>query len=308
LDVGVPGSLVGISVPATREHTVNNPAEQTAIGPMVIVAADQYAPVPLINDPWAGRMLPAGGRLAAWLARWSPGRRLFITVTERRIHGGWANFLCRKRYIDDQLVSAVARGIDAVVILGAGYDTRAYRLPELAGIPVCEVDLPGNIARKAAAVRRCFGRVPPSVRLLAVDFETDDLGESLRREGFGSDKRIFYVWEGVTLYLTESAVRKTMHDLADAAPGSGLVFTFIRKDFLDGEAMYEARGIYEEVVVKRDLWHFGLHPEQVAGFLAEFGWREVEQVGPAEYSARYLKPAGRDEPVSELERVVYAER
>jgi O-methyltransferase involved in polyketide biosynthesis len=61
-------------------------------------------------------------------------------------------------------------------------------------------------------------------------------------------------------------------------------------------------------VVKRGLWHFGLHPDQVGGFPAEYGWREVEQVGPDEYTTRYLKPAGRDEFVSELERVVYAER
>jgi methyltransferase (TIGR00027 family) len=67
-------------------------------------------------------------------------------------------FSCRKRYIDDQLVSAVAKGVDAVVILGAGYDTRPYRFPELAGIPVCEVDLPTIIARKAA------GRSPPPRR------------------------------------------------------------------------------------------------------------------------------------------------
>jgi methyltransferase (TIGR00027 family) len=194
--------------------------------------------------------------------------------------------LSRKRYVDDQLLNAVAEDIDAVVILGAGYDTRAYRLPELAAIPVCEVDLPGNIARKAAAVRRCFGRVPVGVRLLAVDFETDSLAERLSREGFGADKRIFYIWEGVTPYLTEAAVRTTMTHLAGAAPGSRLVFTFIRKDFLDGQEMYGAQGIYEEVVVKRRLWHFGLHPEQVAGFLAEFGWREIEQVGPDEYAVR----------------------
>jgi O-methyltransferase involved in polyketide biosynthesis len=61
-------------------------------------------------------------------------------------------------------------------------------------------------------------------------------------------------------------------------------------------------------VVKRGLWHFGLHPEQVAGFLAEFGWREIEQVRPDEYAVRYLRPAGRDECVSEIERAVYAER
>ena len=74
-------------------------------------------------------------------------------MTEKRIPGGWAAFLCRKRYVDDQLVNAVTEGIDGVVILGAGYDTRAYRLPELAGIPVCAVDLPGSVARKAAALR-----------------------------------------------------------------------------------------------------------------------------------------------------------
>ena len=58
----------------------------------------------------------------------------------------------RKRCIDDQLVNAVAKGLDAVVILGAGYDTRASRLPDLVGVPIiCEVDLPTNIARGAAS-------------------------------------------------------------------------------------------------------------------------------------------------------------
>jgi O-methyltransferase involved in polyketide biosynthesis len=85
-------------------------------------------------------------------------------------------------------------------------------------------------------------------------------------------------------------MRSTMGHLADAAPGSRLVFTFIRKDLLDGQEMYGAQGIYEEVVVKRGLWHFGLHPEQVAGFLVEFGWREIEQVGPDEYAVCYLRP------------------
>jgi methyltransferase (TIGR00027 family) len=204
----VPGSLVGISISATTEHIVNNPAEQTAIGPMVIVAADQYETSPLVHDPLARKILPPGGRFAASLARLPPARRAFKAVTERRIRGGWAGFLSRKRYVDDQLVNAVAKGIDAVVILGAGYDTRAYRLPELAGIPVCEVDLPGNITRKAAAVRRCFGRVPPGVKLLAVDFETGNLADRLRQEGFQPGKRIFYVWEGVTPYLTEPYGRR----------------------------------------------------------------------------------------------------
>jgi methyltransferase (TIGR00027 family) len=287
---------------------VNNPAEQTALGPMIIVAADQNESVPLVHDPWAQRLLPASGRVVAALTRLTAVRRSLIAVTEKQFRGGWASFLCRKRYIDDQLVNAVPKGIDAVVILGAGYDTRAYRLPELAGIPVCEVDLPANIDRKAAAVRRCFGRIPPDVALVPIDFETDDLADCLARKGFDRGMRTFYVWEAVTQYLSEPAVRKTMEHLAGAAPRSGLAFTYVRQDFLNGQSMYGAERAYKVYVEKHGLWKFGLHPEEVAGFLAEYGWRECEQVGPDEYDARYLQPAGRQLAASEIERAVYAER
>ncbi len=287
---------------------MSNAAEQTALGPMVIVAAEQHEPSPLIRDPWAQRLLPLSGRIAAGITRWSPARRAMIAATEKKFPGGWSSILCRKRYIDDQLVNAVAKGIDVVVILGAGYDTRAYRLPELAGIAVCEVDLPTNIARKAAALRRCFGRVPPAVTLLPVDFETDDLGDRLDHAGYGPGVRTFFVWEAVTQYLTEAAVRKTLHHLADVAHGSCLAFTYVRKDFLDGSSPYGAQGTYQDFVVKQGLWRFGLLPEQVAGFLAEYGWHEREQAGPDEYNARYLQPAGRHSPASEIERAVYAER
>jgi O-methyltransferase involved in polyketide biosynthesis len=60
-------------------------------------------------------------------------------------------------------------------------------------------------------------------------------------------------------------------------------------------------------VVDSPLWRFGLHPDDVGPLLAEYGWRELDQVGPAEYAARYLRPAGRDSAVSEIERAVCAE-
>jgi methyltransferase (TIGR00027 family) len=304
---GEPGSLVGIRT-ADQESTMKNGADQTAVGAMVIVAAEQYEPSPLIYDPWAKRLLPLSGRIAAGITWWSPARRAMIAAAEMKWAGGWASVLCRKRYIDDQLVNAAIRGIDAVVILGASYDTRAYRVPEIAEIPVWEVDLPTNVTRKAAALRRCFGRVPPGVTLLPVDFETDNLGDRLDSVGYVPGSRTFFIWEAVTQYLTESAVRKTLQALADAAPGSALAFTFIRNDFLDGIATYGAQTAYQDFVVKRRLWEFGLQPEQVAGFLAEYGWHEAEQVGPGEYHARYLQLAGRNTRASEIERAVYAER
>jgi methyltransferase (TIGR00027 family) len=285
-----------------------NGPDRTALGPMVIVAVDQFDPSPLIHDPWAAKLLPLGGRLAVMLAKWPPARRSTIKATEKKLPGLWASMLCRKRYIDDKLHDAVQEGIDAVVMLGAGFDTRAYRVPGLAGIPVWELDLPANIARKKAALRRCFGRIPDGVTLVPIDFETQDLDEELTRHGYRPGSRTFVAWEAVTQYLTEAGVRRTLERLAHAGPGSRLVFTYVRQDFLDGAATFGAEAAYQEFVVRRRLWRFGLDPEQVAGLLAEYGWTEAEQLGPREFTARYLEPAGRRLPVSEIERSVHAVR
>jgi O-methyltransferase involved in polyketide biosynthesis len=82
---------------------VKNPATQTALGPMVIVAVDQYENPPLVQDELAYQMLPARGKVVVIAAKWLPLRRLLIGATERKIPGLWASMLCRKRYIDEQL-------------------------------------------------------------------------------------------------------------------------------------------------------------------------------------------------------------
>lgn len=286
---------------------MNRDATQTAIGPMVIVAAEQYEPAPLIRDPWARYLLPAGARLAAAAARWSVARHSLMAATDKKFPGGWASFLCRKRYIDDCLHEGLRSGIESVVILGAGYDTRAYRIPELTEMAVCEVDLPANIAAKTAAVRRTFGDVPPHVTLLPMDFEADEMSTRLSDAGFDQSRPVFYIWEAVTQYLTEAAVRTTMDYLSGAASGSALAFTYVRKDFLDGRETYGAPIAYREFVTK-DLWKFGWAPQEVAPFLAEYGWTERDHVGEVEYRQRYLVPAGRTLAASPIERAVYARR
>jgi O-methyltransferase involved in polyketide biosynthesis len=105
------------------------------------------------------------------------------------------------------------------------------------------------------------------------------------------------VWEAVTQYLTQDGVRQTFEVLAGAPPGSQMVFTYIRQDFLDGTVFYGGQAAYREFVQKRRLGRFGLLPEQVAGFLAPYGWTEVEQARPREFTARYPQPSGRLMPV-----------
>jgi methyltransferase (TIGR00027 family) len=284
-----------------------NPAAQTAFGPMVLAAVEQNEPPGrrLVDDDLADLFLPATQRWLVAATRAAPIRRLMIRGSEFTAPGIWVNMACRKRFIDDKLKEAL-EGIDAVVILGAGLDTRPYRLTRQRRIPVFEVDLPVNIARKAKTVRRVLGEPPLSVRMVALDFERDDLLTSLAEHGYHTDYRAFFICEGVTQYLTEGGVRRTLEGLRAAAPDSRLLFTYVRRDFIDGTNLYGTRTLYRNV--RQKLWRFGLEPDEVAGFIGDYGWRLVEQAGPDEFVQRYVEPTGRNLPASQLEWSACAEK
>jgi methyltransferase (TIGR00027 family) len=289
---------------------MTNPAAGTAYGPMMLVASEQYYPRDrrVVQDDLAFRFLPSGTQAVAKLARWSPFRSLAFHLSERRAHGVWGSVLCRKRFIDDKFLEAVSAGIQAVVNLGAGMDTRAYRSSAAGALPVFEADLPENIEYKREIVRGVFGKVPANVHLVPVDFDTQDLESCLTAQGYPVGCKSFFIWEAVTQYLTEEGVRKTMDFLSKAGRGSRLVFTYIREDFILGTNRYGLDALYGAYRGENPIWHFGLAPERVPAFLEPYGWKELEQAGTREYAQRYLKPIGRALPVMEIERAVYAEK
>ena len=286
-----------------------NAAAQTAFGPMVLVALEQSEPPGrrLVDDDLAARFLPAPTR---WLVTATPPnlmRRLAMAVMDREGPGLWASMNCRKRYIADKVTESLD-GIDAVVVLGAGFDTLAYRLAKKTGIPIFEVDQPINIDRKAAAVQRALGQQPASVRLVPLDFERDDVLNVLAEHGYRPDSRTFFVWEAVTQYLSPEAVDATLERLRRATPGSRLVFTYVQRDFIDGTNLYGAEALYRRFRRRAQLWRFGLPPDEVATFLAGHGWRLAEQAGPDLILHRYVEPTGRNLTVSPIEWSAYAEK
>lgn len=286
-----------------------NPAAQTAFGPMVQVAVEQYEPVHrrLVDDDLAASILPFGQRAVVHAMRWPLLRRMMIRAGEAAVPGAWTIATCRKRFIDDMLAEALPE-IDAVVILGAGMDTRALRLACGSDLPAFEVDLPVNIARKRAAAQRAVPTIPTSHHLVAVDFERDDLIGALSDHGYRPDDRTFFVWEGVTQYLTEDAVRTTLTALQGAPAGSRLAFTYVRADFIDGSHMYGAALLYKRFRQRRQVWKFGLDPGEVDAFVGSHGWRVLEQAGPGYYQQHYIRPAGRDLTASDLEWTAYCEK
>src|SRR4029453_15267067 len=148
----------------------------------------------ILDDPYAKLFL---GRLArAALASWDASGKLG-EFAARLSPGMAADVLTRPRFFDDCLQRALAAGVGQLVLLGAGYDSRAYRFAaQLKGRPVFEVDFPATSRRKARISSRPPAGLPSAdVRRIEIDFETDSLTERLREAGFSRRTRAFVVWE-----------------------------------------------------------------------------------------------------------------
>jgi methyltransferase (TIGR00027 family) len=285
-------------------------AAGTALGPTFIAATEQFLPPAqrILDDPMALSMLTGSARFFANLCKWKWARRLIFNETERKGPGVWGGILCRKRFIDEAVFSSAKAGIAALVILGAGYDTRGARFATSAGLPAFELDLPENVAAKRAVLEKVFGSVPVALHLVPVDFETTDLNAILADNGHDPDAKTIFVLEGVTQYLTEPAIRTMFDFLARAATGSRLVFTYVPADFIAGSNMYNDATIYRYYVEGYKIWHYGLDPQELPAFLSSYGWRLIEDVEAKDHRRRYLEPAGRELPIMEIERIVLAEK
>lgn len=142
----------------------------------------------------------------------------------------------RTAAIDDVLRGAVRASIRQVVLLGAGLDARAWRLPELDALTVYEVDHPATQAHKRARVAAfaSAGRLgtPPGLRYCALDFETERLVDVLPEAGFDATAPSVWVWEGVTMYLRPAGFRASLDAIGElTAPGSRLALTYIPRRY-----------------------------------------------------------------------------
>jgi methyltransferase (TIGR00027 family) len=262
----------------------------------------------LFDDPLAYRLLPFGWRLFLRLA-YLPGlRQLFLAVRERRMPGSLGSILCRTRYLDDVLKKSLAQGLDQIVILGAGFDTRAYRIDGMNNVGVFEVDLPGWRQAKETRLEKVLGAVPANVSLVGIDFDRQDLGGALSAAGFGAGERTLFIWEGVTQYLTADAVTNTLAFVSGiSGAGSSIVFTYVRRGIVDGTDRPEWMGALLSFASKvGSPMTFGLDQAELAGYLADRGLMLVEDVGAADYQERYLEPVGRKLDVFDGERAALA--
>ena len=235
----------------------------------------------IVDDPYAvhflgpaARATLAAYRLSGWLARraqeQAPGVSTFVVA--------------RHRFIDDALTGALADGAEQLVLLGAGYDSRAYRFADaLADRTVFELDFPSTSQAKRRIVEQHADRLPDvDLKWVPIDFLSERIDERLVSAGFKVGARSFFVWEGVSMYLTRAAVKETLRVVREvAAPGSELAMDFWF--LLDAPDLVSAlhRASPNLLQWLGEPVTLSMHPEDVGGFLAREGF-EVDDLAPAE--------------------------
>lgn len=213
----------------------------------------------------------------------------------------------RTRLIDDAVRAFVAGAGRQVVVLGAGYDCRALRLPELAGARVFEVDHPATQGHKRAVLDRLGARSP--AHYLAWDFEThpmDDLPGALADAGHDPAAPTLTIWEGVTMYLTEAAIDTSLRAIAGwSAAGSALALTYMtRRRLQRSVALRAVRAVVRSL---GEPFRFGWDPDELPTYLAARGFALASDVSTAD-AAQHLLPPELAAQIVQTDRVAIARR
>src|SRR5215813_1120324 len=288
-----------------REGHASRTAEQNAL--FRALESSRPEPERICDDPLARHFLNWPLTLVRQLAAIPGGGSFATSYIDRHWPGVRSSVVARTRLIDDAIATALDHRIEQLVILGAGFDSRAYRMSRLGSVDVFEVDHPDTQAAKQRVLKRLFHALPAHVRFVGVDFKRDDLMTAMRLTGYRDGARTFILWEGVTNYLTDEAVDSTLRWCSRASEGSLLLFTYVdRAVLMQPSAFTGTKNLFASLEKAGERFTFGIEPSRMPQYLAERGLALEQDVGAAEYRERYFGAAARKIRGHEFYRVALA--
>ncbi|MEX3952246.1 class I SAM-dependent methyltransferase [Paraburkholderia sp. EG287B] len=213
-----------------------------------------------------------------------------------------ASIVGRARFVEDLVAEQTAKGLARqYAILGAGLDTFAQRHPEIASrLHVYEVDKPGTQAWKRQRLMELGYREQAWLRFVPVDFEGGETWwDRLAAAGFDAASPAVIASTGVSMYLTREANLATLRQIAQLAPGSTLVMTFLLPlELIDEPERSQHAAVYERAKAAGTPFVSFFAPDEMLALASEAGLRAARHVSTADLTARYfarrsdgLKPA-----------------
>ena len=197
----------------------------------------------------------------------------------------------RTLHIDSRINQAIEDGYKQIVLLGAGLDTRAYRLAKSQQVQFIEIDLPALQEEKKQKVIKLLGALPSNVTYIPLDFNTQSLEDALSTSAYNESLPTFFNWEGVCYYLTAEGVDATLKTVAKKSPAkSRILFDYMPQSMIDGTVEYyggkESRSYMSEF---GEPVIFGIPDNSIGEFLGQRGFSINTDLSPEQLAQDYLR-------------------
>jgi methyltransferase (TIGR00027 family) len=218
--------------------------------------------------------------------------KLFMLITHLINPGATNTVSARVRFIDEYIKTCVANGLEQLVILGAGYDSRAYRIEELKnGTRIFEVDHPATQDQKKHVLNNLVDKIPDNVVFVPYQLEEKGFGEKLFEHGYDKNKNSLFVMEGLIMYLAPDAVKKLFSFISqNSGPGSAAIFDFLPPGIEDGSINNRGgKNMYKWAIKKGEPFKFSIDRNHLPGFLSEVGFDNVMSIAAEECREKYFK-------------------
>jgi methyltransferase (TIGR00027 family) len=275
-----------------RIHMNSQEASRTALATAYLRAAHQLldAKPKILDDPIAVRLL---GEDASQKIREFAERYRNPEAEALRSH-----VVLRSRFAEDRLADAVRRGVSQYVILGAGFDTFAFRQPDWAkSLKIFEIDHPDTQSVKRSFLAKAGLDWAANVHFAQIDFEHESLLEGLCRHHVSLEEPTFFSWLGVTVYLNEAAINLALKSMAAYPSESEVVLTFKQPPTKTvGRAAEAARKLAENVASVGEPFVSFFEPKTMEAKLLSVGFSKVEFLDLKTADMRYFASRPADLP------------
>jgi methyltransferase (TIGR00027 family) len=201
--------------------------------------------------------------------------------------------IARTAYFDSLFVDALKKDFPQIVLMGAGYDTRAYRFAELnKGTKIFELDIAPTQNQKKTYLKKARIDIPQSVKLVPIDFNREFMGDVLENAGFDSQKKTLFIWEGVTYYLDAESVDATLNFVSGSShPESIIAFDYTvslsEENLPNFYGAKEFAQTMEEHHAAEELT-FSIREDKIESFLEGRNLKMIEHLDNEEIEEKFL--------------------
>lgn len=251
-------------------------------------------------DPYAVHFIDPG--LLKWAEEHPAEVKAMAEAWERKVPGWSTVIRTRVRFFDDAVLAAIKEGCRQLVLLGAGYDTRAYRLEGIRDTTVFEVDRRELLEAKTMIVRKLFGFLPGHVQYVPVELGTGDLWQDLAEAGYSAENKTLFLLEGLVMYLPRQDVEALLTSIrSHAGPDSIVRFDYVPDFIISGTSGRSDAAVIRHYTAKAgEPFLSGFGDGEAKALLEREGFVDVRVTAGEDLRPLYFCEKNAKRPISDL--------